>query len=192
MNERCGSGAREVGGLGLGAEPQEREPHLLGEVRGRDAVEILAHVGDNAVDRLLDPAGSERDTQQGVAVAFDLDDAVVVERSEFLLQGCCDLFVVEGEQAALPDAEVQVDCAGFCLEVECGVHHTLGRAGESSVVMNGDDFDGELGERAEIGWRATAKARLPKGSPWRTPCEDMIWAESAPAEPRRKSLACLE
>jgi hypothetical protein len=56
---------------------------LLGEVRGHDAVEILAHVGDDAVDRLLDPAGSERDTQQGVAVAFDLDDAVVVERAEF-------------------------------------------------------------------------------------------------------------
>ena len=59
------------------------------------------------------------------------------------------MFVVEGEQAALPDAEVQVDFAGFCLEVECGVHHTLGRAGKSGVVMNGDDFDGELGERAE-------------------------------------------
>ena len=41
----------------LGAEPQEREPHLLGEVRGHDAVEIRAHVGDDAVDRLLDPAG---------------------------------------------------------------------------------------------------------------------------------------
>ena len=112
---------------------------------------------------------------------------------ELLLQGCCDRFVVEGEQAALPDAEGQVDFAGFCLEVECGVHHTLGRAGKSGVVMYGDDFDGKLGERAEkIGWRATAKARLPKGSPWRTPCEDIIWAESAPAEPLRKSLACLE
>ena len=62
-------------------------PHVLASrAPGRPyAVEILAHVGDDAVDRLLDPAGSERDTQQGVAVAFDLDDAVVVERAKFFV-----------------------------------------------------------------------------------------------------------